>query len=273
MKIDPNDPLFVERGIDPEIAFAQGFELWTYEDAGEVIGRAYEAIAESQRGSVQWLTQKARESGTGLIITRHSPIEVLNGKDGAVRPLVPEIRPDNPVRSGNTRRHYHGPPVLPWTLLPSVVTDAYCRPDSGFVRSYRIKFDHSHDELGPDEVRSHLSVWHDPDPDVPEPVDVVRRDVRGVHRHTLSVYPEDNMSEHINQGADGEAGKKTGAHVGVNVAVVHYHTPLAKYLFAPSQKDEEDWTAKSHNHRRMSESELEYHLTVHHKESTNVEPE
>lgn len=263
MKIDPNDPLFVERGIDPDVAFAQGFEMWTYEDAREVIENAYEEIIETQRGSVQWLTQKARESETGLIITRHSPIEIL-GKGGIVRPLVPEIRPDNPVRSGNTRRHYHGSPVVPFALLPVIVQDAYCRPDSGFVRSYRIKFDHMHDHMSQEEIRDHLQTWHDPDPQVPEPVDVVRREIRGVHRHTLSVYPEDNMSEHIDQGADGEAGKKTGAHEGVNSGKVHYHTPLAKYLFAPSQKEEEDWTEKNHNHSRMTESELDYHLSVHH---------
>lgn len=267
MKIDPNDPLFVKRGIDPEVAFAQGFEMWTPEDYTDVIDTAYHAIIEKQPGSVQWLRGKARESGTGVIITRHSPVEVF-GEGGVARPLVPEIRPDKPVKSGMTKRHYHGPTVLPYEFLPSVVLSAHVRPDSGFVRSYRLKFKHEHAALEQDELHEHVRIWHQPDLGEngeldSDTIDVVNHPVVRPHWHTLEVYPENIMSEHINQGKE-EGGKKTWAHKGENRPDIHFHTPMAKYLFAPSEKGESSWNAQPHSHDRMTPEELEWHIQVHH---------
>ncbi len=266
MKIDPNDPLFVKRGIDPEVAYAQGFVMWTPEDYTDVIDTAFAAIIETQRGSVQWLRNKAREAGTGVIITRHSPVDVM-GEGGVVRSLVPEIRPDKPVKSGMTKRHYHGPPVLPFAFLPTVVMQAHVRPDSGFVRSYRLKFKHVHEVLSVDEKHDHERIWHQPDLGEHGELDNDTVHVTVVpvrpHWHTLEVYPENIMSEHINQGIE-EAGKKTWAHRGMNVNEIHFHTPMAKYLFAPSQKGEQSWNEQPHRHDRMEPEELAWHVSTFH---------
>lgn len=88
---------FQERGIDPAIARARPYVRWELDDLAPVV-EAFAGLSPGQRATI---TRWAKQS-PGWLIYRHAPPGV---KAGAI---YPEIRPDQPVSTGQAYKHFHG---------------------------------------------------------------------------------------------------------------------------------------------------------------------
>jgi hypothetical protein len=99
---------FAEHAITEEIARARPYVRWEKGD-GETMREAYKLVSE---GSRRTMVKYANREG-GWIITRHPPSGL------GLSPIVPEIRPDNPVK---TSQHWQYHPSEPSDETPVIST-------------------------------------------------------------------------------------------------------------------------------------------------------
>jgi hypothetical protein len=100
------EAFFRDHAISPEVGFGRPYVRYTTEDPSPV-REAYTWLNRYQRG---YMTRLAVQKD-GLVIVRHAPVGLPH--------IYPELRPDESVRTGPPRWHYHpsvpsrGVPVIP----------------------------------------------------------------------------------------------------------------------------------------------------------------
>jgi hypothetical protein len=194
------DKFFSRHAIAPHIWRVRPYVRWTPDDP-EPVRQAYAGLS-----TAPFMVRLARQQ-PGWIITRHAPPGI-----GAEH-IYPEIRPDNPVRTGPPRRHYHGDPALaPTDLDPRHVHSPESKPIQRHVvrnkapgdhRGVNVDVAHDHEDLAKyvfpptPKVDRHWSHEHDRyrKPDARQ-LHVERRhsgtDISARHGHTSRVKDQDS---------------------------------------------------------------------------------
>jgi len=96
--ITPDDAEFWElRGIDPIVRYARYYPRYRHDDPTPVRDAYARLKTDGQKAKVvSWAKQS-----DGILIYRHAALPGLPS-------VFPEMRPDNPIRTGQQTRHWHG---------------------------------------------------------------------------------------------------------------------------------------------------------------------
>lgn len=249
------DAYIAKRGISKELAEARGYRPWDGTTGAEIIAEGFEGL---HRGGLQWLQGIASnedENGVGFTIPRR-PIP-LDGVNENTFPdwfdhghIFPGIKTEEAVKTG-TKRHFHGHYDTVFSLLPTQVIGAMCKPTMGqfAAQFHTLHFDHTHEGMEEAELTKHMRIWHG-----------VSR-FRTEHHHSVRIFKPETMSDHVST----KSGKLTNAHLGENTDEIHVHVQKAKYLYAPHPYGEPVSWDIEHDHSGMDEEALKWHLETKHQ--------